>query len=73
VTRARCDAPALGVPVVDELARARQRRDLREGLARSIKLSSEPCPACEVAWNLHTVPQVFNCCERLMAMSKEPA
>lgn len=56
-----------------DIERARAKRDLREGLARSIKLSADPCPNCEVAWNLHDVPRVIACCEQLMATNKEGA
>lgn len=55
-----------------DIERARAKRDLRDGLARSIKLSAEPCPNCEVAWNLHTVERVVACCEALV-LPKESA
>lgn len=51
--------------MMDDITRARQRRELRDALARSLTLSHEPCPRCHVTWSLHTVASAIACSELL--------
>lgn len=48
-----------------DIERARQRKELRHALARSLTLSKEPCPRCGTSWSLHTVTAAISCSELL--------
>lgn len=48
-----------------DIERARAKRDLRNALASSLRLSDAECPLCSVSWSLHSVEQVVSHCEAL--------